>query len=459
MKTLKQYCDVAREYLSAFCKNILKKYLLGKCRYVIRAALALAVSFYLFFLLRDFTTIPVRDYYFDFYSASYDSIVPDIRVVVGNTNVFNTYSDAFDSQGDSVSIKYNLYPHSPSYKRKYRIAEIDTEKVQHHTYVYMNENGKQVAEKEVLDTLITREYKPWPTFTAETIGLIMDSVCRLAQQDERYAPFLNTYEYDKQLQFCEKETLHSSYVYMQAYLHCYSSVPVGYHHGSKVMDGDSAYFGSSDKFNVIWDVFPTSKGKTGIADTLFYRQLSQNHSYWSHNMLWVTPYAPSTKECTMSVRSHNTFVRDTKLNRLFPRINLTLLRENIALQEYRFCVHPNDIDAYKITLHTRGGAVIQNNPSDELQVLNLHDTRITKRRNSENNMTSEEFNDGDENFYNADVFVSIPENDGLQYIRLFFVTLLIGWLLLSFFKNIIRFIRKSLIPKEIESYKVDIDSF
>ena len=74
-------------------------------------------------------------------------------------------------------------------------------------------------------------------------------------------------------------------------------------------------------------------------------------------------------------------------------------------------------------------------------------------------MTSEEYNDGDENFYNADVFVSIPENDGLQYIRLFFVTLLIGWLLLSFCKNIICFIRKSLIPKEIESYKVDIDSF
>ena len=136
--------------------------------------------------------------------------------------------------------------------------------------------------------------------------------------------------------------------------------------------------------------------------------------------------------------------RSDKLGRLFPRMNLFLSRENIALQEYRFCIHPHDIDAYSITLQTRGGAIIQNNPSDELQVLNLHDTRIIKRRTISvpKYTLVDELPIMDEKYYNSDIFVSIPENDGLQYIRLFFITMVIGLLLESCCKDVIRFFRE-----------------
>ena len=441
MKTLKQYCSAGREYVWEPCKKGLKKLLYSHYRYILRAILVSGFIIYLCFLLSDFTTIPVRDYYFDIYSASYDSIIPDIRVVVGNTNTLNTYSDEFDSQGDSISCRFNFTPHSPFYESKYRIGII----VRPYHTVYKNMSGQIVREEYIKDTV----YEPWPTVAGETIGLIMDSVYRLSQQDEQYASFLGSYEHDKKLQFNEKnlDTLSSSYIYIQAYLHRYSSMPIGYRKPKMVREFSGPtqfYIDQSNRINEAWNAFPTSQGKTGIGDTLLYNKLSQNHSYYSTNSLIVK--SPGCREGITGIRikSSNRMTRSDKLGRLFPRMNLFLSRENIALQEYRFCIHPHDIDAYSITLQTRGGAIIQNNPSDELQVLNLHDTRIIKRRTISipKYTLVDELPIMDEKYYNSDVFVSIPENDGLQYIRLFFVTMVIGLLLEFCCKDIIRFFRE-----------------
>ena len=379
MKTLKQYCSAGLEHVWKLCKKIWEILLHSNYRYIAKALLQLGVIIYLCYLLSDFTTIPVRDYYFDIYSASYDSIIPDIRVVVGNTNVLNTYSDA----------------------------------------------------------------------AATTIGVIMDSVYRKSQKDERYAPFVSTYKHDKDLQFSEKnlDTLSSFYIYVQAYLHRYSSMPVGYRSPDMVRDYyDSTKFYSIQSLKLYGanEVFPTSQGKNYITDTLLCNKLSPNHSYYSTNSLIVKSPGCRDGMAGINMKSSNRMTRSDKLGRLFPRMNLFLSRENIALQEYRFCIHPHDIDAYSITLQTRGGAIIQNNPSDELQVLNLHDTRIIKRRTISipKYTLVDELPTMDEKYYNSDIFVSIPENDGLQYIRLFFVTMVIGLLLESCCKDVIRFFRE-----------------
>lgn len=450
MKTLKQYCSAGLEHVWKLCKKIWEILLHSNYRYIAKALLQLGVIIYLCYLLSDFTTIPVRDYYFDIYSASYDSIIPDIRVVVGNTNVLNTYSDEFDSRGDSISCRFNFTPHSSSYNRKYRIAKILSRvEIRSNTIVKINQYGQHVSDSVVMDTVDIYEHKPWPTAAATTIGVIMDSVYRKSQKDERYAPFVSTYKHDKDLQFSEKnlDTLSSFYIYVQAYLHRYSSMPVGYRSPDMVRDYyDSTKFYSIQSLKLYGanEVFPTSQGKNYITDTLLCNKLSPNHSYYSTNSLIVKSPGCRDGMAGINMKSSNRMTRSDKLGRLFPRMNLFLSRENIALQEYRFCIHPHDIDAYSITLQTRGGAIIQNNPSDELQVLNLHDTRIIKRRTISipKYTLVDELPTMDEKYYNSDIFVSIPENDGLQYIRLFFITMVIGLLLESCCKDVIRFFRE-----------------
>ena len=117
----------------------------------------------------------------------------------------------------------------------------------------------------------------------------------------------------------------------------------------------------------------------------------------------------------------------------FPRLILVLLKEDISQSIYRYTFHSNTIDTYTINIHTRSGAEVSNNPSDELKVLNLHDVQITKHKRI-NKIRND-------NFEETDLLVKFPENSNIQYIRLFLVTLLMGWLLEVFFSNIDKLIK------------------
>lgn len=46
-------------------------------------------------------------------------------------------------------------------------------------------------------------------------------------------------------------------------------------------------------------------------------------------------------------------------------------------------------------------------------------------------------------YTDTDLFVTFPENASIQYIRLFFVTLYIGWLILSISRNLGKGLKKA----------------
>lgn len=379
-----------------------------------RAIMCLGLTVYLIYLLHCFTTIPVKDYYFDISAMSSDSIVPEIFMHVGDENVMNTYSGDYHVHSDSIFIAYNFYRTNLLLQNK----QLSTGKVFH------------PAESRLLP--------------------IIDTIYNRIKTHKRYSIYFSD-AYKVNNEEITYDAYHYSYIYTHFYVNIASSSPIGYILGKQVHSLDTIETFSikgNDKegwSNIVCGV---------LRDSLFHEKLSRNHSYIRSNHVIMRPKCETNTSTDVLVcpeRHYNI----QGVYKLFPRLVLLLSKENIAMRQYHFFVKTAGIKTYKISLHTRGGAVIQNNPSDELQVLSLHDMQITKKMPYENGVAyhNDIWRRLTRDFEETDVYVQVPENDALQYIRLFFITLMIGWLMTSFCRNIADGIYKKTGVKLYENWK------
>ena len=395
------------------CKQSLLAFLHSSPHHWLRAVLCLGLTVYLIYLLNCFTTIPVKDYYFDIAAMSPDSIVPDIRIHVGDENVMNTYSGDYQAHGDSIYLVYNFY--------------------QAHQQVRM----QRPSTGEVFHPAKSK------------VTPVMNTIYRRTKTNKKYNTlFSNAYHTNEKGIFFDPNF---TCLYTRLYFNIVSSAPIGYKRGKQVYPLDSKevlYTYGNEKegwSNIICGVYP---------DSTIIGELSRKHSYFRANHALIRP------KCEKNTSTNIPVCRDLVLKRqglykLSPRLFLLLSKENIAMKQYHFLVKTAGLDVYKISLHTRGGAVIQNNPSDELQVLSLHDTQITKKRPQEYFVAYHRdiWKRLETDFEETDLYVQIPENDALQYIRLFFITLLIGWLMVSFCRNIADGIYKTTGIKLYENWR------
>ncbi len=382
--------------LAIFCKNLVHTFFRTMPHHWPRAILCLGLTAYSIYLLNCFMTIPVKDYYFDISAMSPDSVVPDIHILVGDENVMNTYSGDYHAHGDSICVVYNFY------QTKYHVMSRDFS------------TGKL--------------YEP----AKARLLPIIDTTYHRTKTNTNYSNlFSNAYKNNGKNIFFDPAF---SCIYALYYANVASSVPVGYKPPKQVypLDGHDRLLTKGNEIegwsNIIYGIYQ---------DTTLAEKLSREHSYFRSNHVIIRPKCEMNTVLDIPICPDRAGNRQG-LYRLNPRLMLLFSKENIAMQQYHFYVNTAGVYAYKISLHTRGGAVIQNNPSDVLQVLSLHDTQITKKKPLRNNGVyhDDELERLDTDFKETDVYVQIPENDALQYIRLFFLTLFIGWLMVSFCRNI-----------------------
>lgn len=378
-------------------KNAFSKYKNTMPHYGVRAIFALLASIYFIYLAKCFLTIPIKDYYFDIYSVSPDSVTAEIDLTIGSKNIFNTYYNSHDLEYDSIHIQTNCFKYT-----------------------------------------INKKYKLYPD--QKELSHAIDSIYVLSKTDSNYLCLLRTYQRNKHYDNLSRDTL-SSYVYIHSYLNVETSEPIGFVRGDtnvitpinmdsipkeKFLDKKGVYVGGG--FN---NTFTSEMNLSILKDSTSYKKLSPYHGYY--NMGNITRYSSLSEINIENANlSGDLGFRQSQPNhfayKLYPKLLYILLKEDISQAYYRFTVNSRSISSYIINVHSSAGAIINNNPSDELKVLTLHDTRITKDR-----IIAGQWN---EDFNDTDLFVSFPENDNIQYFRLFFVTLIIGWLLLAVLKNI-----------------------
>ncbi len=377
--------------------------------YGLRATMAFFLCVYLIYILKCFLTIPVRDYYVDVYSVSPDSVVAQIDFVIGNKNIFNTYSQMQTIEYDSCKIEYSILKHVKP--------------------LIGNKQNRDI-------TMLSRA---------------MDSIYILSKEDSIYTPLLKTYNHYLHQDHLERDKS-STYIYTHLYENLYSSKPIGY----LTLKNDSLHILSPinsdireylDNRGVVcggggMTPYICSLNLSLLADSISYNKLSRNHEYLSiANFIRLSSYSYIKEQFPLhkveNLSGGLSFLHPKPsyrgIYRVFPQLSLFLLKEDVSQAYYRFSFNATSIDSYVINIHSRGGVKVYNNPSDELRVLNLHDTQIIKHKK-----VDEELN---ETFTDTELLISFPENDNIQYIRLFFVTLIIGWLIHAFLKNAWSFVK------------------
>lgn len=394
----------------------------------LRVTVALALFIYLGYLLICFLTIPIRDYYVDVYSVSKDAIKAEIDLTIGDKNVLNTHSNlgTLDRARDSISVKFTIYEYgdkqgAPNTKRQ--------------KYINMG------------------------------LSKAVDSMAILSRLETNYWPVLRTYNPEEHYQHLECDTL-SDYIYVHVYGNYYSSVPVGY----IIRDKDKNFYPSGKSWSEEYDCFPTSvtllNEQTGkrirpinagvasshtidsmnisiIKDSISYKRLSRNHAYVNRGLLYrynsighnVSVMKDGKKADYLSypIGFYSSSKPKRGLYKFFPLLGIILSKEDISNAYYQFSFNSEQINHYTINVHSRAGVVVENNPSDELQVLSLHDTQIIKSKYENGKRKT--------NYEDTDLFVKFPENNNIQALRLFFVSILMGWLLEVFFSNIDKLIK------------------
>lgn len=387
-----------------------KRFRLNSPHYLLRAIAALVCTVYLLYLLKSFLTIPVKDYYIDIYSVSPDSLVAQVDLTIGHDNLLNTYSMRNGIKNDSFNIEFKCLKFQNPINRRIRY--------------YLTED-------------------------VHLLSIAMDSIAiySMSCNDTIYNPLLKTYNHYRHHDFLQRDTM-STYIYTHLYENLSSSDPIGYIESYNDSIKLSTPINSNSdnqkdkKYNIllgggVMSPFICSMNLSLFSDSSSYKKLSKNHNYLNFAKFVRIASWPflKIKDNQLDIE-HETISGGfgfahpqpnyAGLYRFFPRLSLLLYKEDISQAFFRFSMNTNAIDSYTINLHSRGGAIVQNNPSDELKVLSLHDTQITKSKHLTNNS----------DYTDTELFISFPENSNIQYLRLFFVTLIIGWLMLSFCRNI-----------------------
>ena len=394
------------------CKSFGHKFINSSAKYATLSVISLLLSIYSCYLLKCFLTIPVRDYYFDVYANSPDSIVAQIDFTIGNKNVLNTYSSHDTLSIDECAIHYTSYKYTSTFHSQY------------HNKYFLSEETKMFIN-------------------------LLDSIRFCSPQDSIYTELLKNYS--SHVYNMINDTLYT-YIYTHTYHNYASSNPVGMISFSN-FNRKKPYIFQNPYKGAQPIKTPTGKFiESPLLDSLFlpvfldstsHKKLSLNHRYFSSANI---QYFQSIRYI-QDDRSYEK-VNDTKITNshalpkpqytawlhTHPVLLLLLSKEDISQVNYRFYFKAESIDSYMINIHNRGCAIINNNPSDELKVLSLHDTQIVKNKNKAYYY--------DKNFSESEILASFPENNAIQYARLFFVTLVIGWLIKAFLKNIWSFVKQ-----------------
>ena len=377
--------------------------------YGIRASLAFILSLYSIYLLKCFLTIPVRDYYFDVYANSPDSIVAQIDFTIGNKNVLNTYSSHDTLSIDECAIHYTSYKYNSTFHSQY-----------HNEYFLLEKTKKFIH--------------------------ALDAIRFCSPQDSIYTELLKNYS--SHVYNMINDTLYT-YIYTHTYHNYASSNPVGMisfsnFNRKKPYIFQNPYKGAqpiktpTGKF--IESPLLSSLFLPVFLDSTSHKKLSLNHRYFSSANIQYFQSISTVQDDRSYEKVNDTEITQshalpmpqyTVWLHTHPVLLLLLSKEDISQVNYRFYFKAESIDSYMINIHNRGCAIINNNPSDELKVLSLHDTQILKNK----------ANSYDENFSESEILASFPENNAIQYARLFFVTLIIGWLIHAFLKNAWSFVK------------------
>jgi hypothetical protein len=359
---------------------------LNSPHYGLKALGAFVGAVYMIYLLKCFLTIPVKDYYFDVYTVSPDSIVAKIDFYVGDRNILNTYAKDSIRQRDSCFIWLISYP-------------------------YYEEANRSVK-------------KGYYDICVKQLSRVIDSTYHQSKLDSSYCPLLETYNRFYHYNHLDIDTF-ASYSYTHLYLNTCSSRPIGSF--PKFINRLQVFSDTSQA-----QLYLCSLYLQVICDSLSFKKLSQNHNYFETAKLdrFDSQAIQKAKHGDYSYmyRGMSTAYSRNNIRFSYPkhRLQYFLAKEDISQAYYWFYFHSESVDTYTINLHSRGGTIVNNNPSDELQVLSLHDLQITKRRKHSLNS----------NYNDTDLLLTFPENSNIQYARLFFVTLVIGWLILAFCRNI-----------------------
>lgn len=416
---VKSFINEKRKDFTAFLSNFHDK-IKKSCErfkksspyYGMRASLAFILSLYSIYLLKCFLTIPVKDYYFDVYANSPDSVVAQIDFTIGNKNVLNTYSSHDTISIDECTIYYTLYKYNSTFHSQY------------HNKYFLSEETKKFIH-------------------------LLDSIRFCSSQDSIYAELLKNYS--SHVHNMMNDTLFT-YIYTHTYHNYASSNPVG-------------MISFSDFYRREPNIYPQKCAKSQkmckapfvhfiespLLDSLFlpifldttsYKKLSLNHRYVSsaniqylHSISSVQDDISYGKVNDMKITNSHALPQPqySAWLKTHPVLLLLLSKEDVSQVNYRFYFNGATIKNYMINIHNRGCAIINNNPSDELKVLSLHDTQIVKNKNKAYYYAK--------NFSESEILASFPENNAIQYARLFFVTLIIGWLIHAFLKNAWSFVK------------------
>ncbi|MBR6018123.1 MAG: hypothetical protein IK073_05835 [Paludibacteraceae bacterium] len=394
-------------------KNAFIKFKDASPHYGLRASFAFVLSVYLVYLLKCFLTIPVKDYYFDVYTNSPDSIVAQIDFTIGNRNILNTYSSKDSISVDECKISYKAYKYNNNFYRQY-----------HNKYFLSDESKKLIQ--------------------------FFDSIRSYSYHDSTYADILKNY--DSHVFNIKNDTL-LTYIYTHQYQNYASSNPMGMISLSDFKRKLPAVYpnqhSSSQTIHKRIDIhFIESPLVEDLFLSIFldstsFNKLSLNHQYASYASIQYCRSIQSAQEELSYGKVESVDITNSlaiaqpaykNLYRKFPRLLLMLSKEDISQVNYRFSFKSTSIDSYQINLHTRGCAIINNNPSDELRVLSLHDTQVLKNKKNAYYY--------DSNFSESEILATFPENNAIQYARLFFVTLVLGWFIRAFLKNLWKIIKR-----------------
>lgn len=352
------------------CKAIFSRV---RPRYLLRAVFDFFLGGICFCLLVCILTIPVKDYYFDtfVYSPVIDSVSLNINLTIGSANLLTTYGEVdYDNSYDSGKFYYSL--------NNYRAREI------HY--------GKKGLE----------------------IECILDS---LKESDK----------YKNEYSSLEKHGAVATYIYSHTYFNSKTVFKL-FNHPNKTQKHIIPIYNDKYISNAYyWSMtnpFIDSLYLQVVKDSGMYKMLSYNHYYLqtSHLQCITDDGFIQKEQESVTENLHIPSVESKK-----QLMGLIFAKEDISQAYFKFVVSTRYIDSYQINLHTRGGAIINNNPSEELKVLSLHDTQIIKKK-------------CDSNYDETELHVSYPERNNIQYMRLFFLTMILG----IFFERLIKNIGKSI---------------
>ena len=200
MKVFKQLSIRTNELLKRACttsKNLCSKCLKKRHHYGLRTLVALICCLYLFYLLKCFLTIPVKDYYINITPLTRDSIVPEIRLTIGNKNILNTYASEYSQDMDSCALKCTIHKWNP------HVFDLNWSDV-------LTNDGR-------LSKVVYSIYDKY----------VNDSLYDSSTEERIATCIYNTYQKNTTYGVLDHNNTHS-FIYMHMYQCRFSSFPIGY---------------------------------------------------------------------------------------------------------------------------------------------------------------------------------------------------------------------------------------